>query len=84
MYQAKIYITLKDGVLDPQGSIVEKTLHAMDHKEVQKVKVGKYIEVLLDQGNRESAEKRVDEICKGLLANSVIEEYTFELVEVGA
>lgn len=84
MYLAKIFVTLRDGVLDPQGSAVEKALHAMDYKEVQQVRIGKYMELVLDQADKGTAEKRVGEMCGRLLANSVIEEYTFELVEVGS
>jgi len=82
MYRAKIYVTLKEGVLDPQGSAVNKALHALNYKEVQEVRIGKYMELLVEGKDRNKVEKQIDEMCSRLLANPVIEQYTFELVEV--
>ncbi|NLO89830.1 MAG: phosphoribosylformylglycinamidine synthase subunit PurS [Clostridia bacterium] len=82
MFLAKIYVTLKEGVLDPQGNAVGKALHSMNYKEVQKVKVGKYVELYIEGENAEEVGKRVDEICGKLLVNPVVEQYSYELVEV--
>jgi len=76
---AKVYVTLKKGVHDPQGEAVRHTLASMGHKEVQGVRVGKYIEVQLADKPREEAEAKLKEICETLLANTVIESYRFEL-----
>jgi phosphoribosylformylglycinamidine synthase subunit PurS len=76
---AKVYVTLKKGVHDPQGEAVRHTLAAMGHKEVQGVRVGKFIEVQLADKPREEAEAALKEICEKLLANTVIESYRFEL-----
>jgi len=73
-------VTLKRGVLDPQGSAVNRALHALGYGEVADVRLGKLIEVTLD-GNATEAEERarLDEMCKKLLANTVIEDYKVEL-----
>ena len=82
MYLAKVFITLKPGVLDPQGSAVEKALQALDFSGVQEVRIGKYLEVRLAAKDKAQAEADTEEMCRRLLANPVIENYRFELVEV--
>jgi len=75
----RVYVTLKRGVLDPQGSAVGRALHTMGYDEVEDVRLGKFIEVTLKDGlNEAEAKRRVDEMCKKLLANTVIEDYRFE------
>ncbi len=78
--KAKVYVTLKSGVLDPQGKAVEQALHALGFKEVGGVRIGKYLEIALDGATREEAERRVREMCEKLLANLIIEDYRFEIV----
>ena len=75
----KIFVSLKGGVLDPQGKAVERSLHTLGYKEAQDVRMGKYIEVDIDAPSREAAEARVREMCEKLLANPVIEDYRFEI-----
>jgi phosphoribosylformylglycinamidine synthase len=82
MFQAKIYITLRKSVLDPQGSAVTKSLHAMGYENVAEVRVGRYLVVDIDAVEQTVAEAQVHEMCKKLLANPVIEDYTFTLAEV--
>jgi len=77
--QAKVYITLKKGVHDPQGEAVRHTLDSMGHKEIKGVRVGKYIEVKLADMSRSDAEAKLKEVCEKLLANTVIESYRYEL-----
>lgn len=79
--RVKIFVCLKEGVLDPQGKAVVRSLHTLGYKEVQDVRMGKYIEVGLDVPTREAAEARVREMCEKLLANPVIEDYRFEIQE---
>lgn len=77
---ARVYVTLKRGVLDPQGSAVARSLHSLGYREVADVRLGKFIEVKLEEGtSAEEARRRLDEMCKRLLANTVIEEYRVEL-----
>jgi len=77
---AKVYVTLKRGVLDPQGQAVARSLGRLGFDEVKDARIGKYIELALD-GDRARAEKRLREMCEKLLANTVIEEYRYEIVE---
>jgi len=76
---AKIYVTPKEGVLDPQGNAVKHSLETLGFKDVEDVRVGKYIIVRLSKKNREAASKQVMEMCEQLLANTIIESYRFEL-----
>lgn len=76
---AKVFVTLKKGVHDPQGEAVSHTLSAMGYSEVGDVRIGKYIEVNLRENDRALAECRLKEICEKLLANTVIESYRFEI-----
>ncbi len=78
--QARVYVTLKKGVHDPQGEAVKHTLGTMGHKDISGVRVGKFIEVNLAEKSREEAEASLKEICEKLLANTVIESYRYELV----
>lgn len=78
---AKVFVTLKKGVLDPQGKAVERSLAKLGFPEAQNVRVGRYIEMALDAGSRDEAKRRIDAMCKRLLANTVIEDYRFELSE---
>jgi phosphoribosylformylglycinamidine synthase PurS subunit len=79
--RARVFITPKKGVLDPQGKAVEHSLHALGFAETHDVRIGKYVELSLDGVNRQQAERRTDEMCRKLLANGVIEDYRFELEE---
>ncbi|NLV16391.1 MAG: phosphoribosylformylglycinamidine synthase subunit PurS [Syntrophomonadaceae bacterium] len=81
MYTGQVFVTLKKAVLDPQGDTVKRSLHTMGYPEVKDVRVGKYIEVKLDGATRQEAEERLDEMCRKLLANPVIEEFHIEIVE---
>ena len=77
--KVRVYVTLKRGVLDPQGSAVGRALRTMGYDEVEDVRLGKYIELTLRDGLGEAqAKKRLDEMCRKLLANTVIEDYRFE------
>lgn len=78
--KAHIRITLKNGVLDPQGKAIENALSSLGFTGVGGVRQGKYIEVELAESNEEQARVQVERICKELLANTVIENYAYELV----
>lgn len=81
MYKAIVYVTLRAGVLDPQGQAVQGALHSLGFDEVKEVRIGKYMEVNLDSADKAAAEARIREMCEKLLANPVIEDYRFEIVE---
>jgi len=78
--KATVYVTIKQNVLDPQGSAVQGALHSMGFEEVGKVRVGKYLELELDTNDRAEAEARIKAMCEKLLANTVVEDYRYELV----
>jgi len=69
-------VTLKEDVLDPQGKVVNQTLKNMGFDNVVNVRQGKYFEIELNESNSEKAKNTINEICKKLLTNSVIENYT--------
>lgn len=79
MFLARVYVTLKPSVNDPQGLTIQGGLHMLGFKTVQEVRMGKLLELRLDEGTRAEAEARVDEMCSKLLANPVIEDYRFDL-----
>ena len=79
MLNATVYVTVKENVLDPQGNAVQGALHSMGFNEVNKVRIGKYMELQLDTNDRAEAEKRIKAMCEKLLANTVIEDYRYEL-----
>lgn len=81
MFIARVYVTLKESVLDPQGQAVLGALHHMNHEDVTDVRVGKYIEVKLNAETKDAADREINEICDGLLANPVIETYRFDIEE---
>ena len=79
--RVKIFVSLKPGVLDPQGKAIERSLHSLGYTEVQNVRMGKYLEINLEADSRQTGERRVREMCDKLLANPVIEDYRFEIQE---
>jgi len=82
MFKATVYVTLRESVLDPQGNAVKDSLHALGYDEVGDVRIGKYMELEIRLNDRAAAEERVKEMCEKLLANTVIEDYRYELQEV--
>lgn len=73
--KAKIFVKLKSGILDPQGTTAKKSLHALGYSDIKDVRIGKYIELTLDSTDK----SKIDEMCKRLLVNGVIEDYSFEV-----
>ena len=71
----KIIVTLKNGVLDPQGKAIQQTLNGMGYNEIKDVRQGKYFDIEINEANEVKAKNKVDEMCKKLLANLVIEDY---------
>lgn len=83
-YQARIYVTLRPSVLDPAGTAVQSGLKHLGYENVEQVRIGKYIELTLSAANEDQARDQLDRVCDQLLANPVIENYRFELVEAAA
>lgn len=82
MYLAKVYVTLKPTVNDPQGLTVLATLRNLGFAAADDVRVGKYVEVRVDNQDRSQAEALVNDMCQKLLSNPVIEEFRFDLEEM--
>ncbi len=76
--KAKVYVTLRKSVFDPQGKAVQEALNTMGFDEVQNVRMGKYIELDLGATEKPKAEEKVKAMCEKLLANTVIEDYRYE------
>ena len=73
--KVSIVITLKKDVLDPQGKVIHQTLDGMGFENINEVRQGKYFEIDIDENDKKKAEAKVDEMCKKLLANLVIEDF---------
>ena len=77
MFHSKVFVTLKKSILDPQGKAVEQGIHSLGFDAVGDVRIGKYIEMDIDTDSREDAERMTKEISEKLLANLVMESYSF-------
>ena len=73
--KVKVIVTLKDGVLDPQGKAIQQTLNGMSFSNVKQVRQGKYFDIEVNESDESKAKSQVEEMCKKLLANLVIEDY---------
>lgn len=79
--KARIVVRLRPGILDPQGATIRRALEGLGFPEVQDLRVGKVLDLTLDEADPARARQRLDEMCRKLLANPVIEDYTCELVD---
>ena len=82
-FLARVYVTLRPVVNDPPGLAIRGGLHSLGFAEVETVRAGKFIQIRLDANDEAGAKGRVDEMCRKLLANPVIEDYTFEVEPAG-
>jgi phosphoribosylformylglycinamidine synthase PurS subunit len=83
MFLARVFISFKPTVNDPEGQTIHGALRELGFDSVRSVRAGKYMEVLLDEKDEAQATTKVDEICDRLLANPVIEQYRYELERAG-
>ena len=81
-YLAKIFVTLRPSVLDPAGVAVQSGVKQMGYENVEQVRIGKYIELTITSSDEKKARQDLDRICDQMLANPVIENYRFNLIEV--
>lgn len=79
--RVRVFVTLREGVLDPQGKAVENSLHSLGFTSVSEVRMGKYLELRVDADGAADAERQTRRMCEKLLANPVIEDYRFEVAE---
>jgi phosphoribosylformylglycinamidine synthase subunit PurS len=83
-YEARVEITHLLGIADPQGATVERSLPALGYDNVSDVRVGKSIRLVVDAADESAARAQIDEMCRRLLANPVIEAYAIELTELAS
>ncbi|AFY45977.1 phosphoribosylformylglycinamidine synthase, purS protein [Nostoc sp. PCC 7524] len=81
-YLAKIFVTLRPSVLDPAGVAVQSGLQQMGYDNVENIRIGKYIELTITSSEESKARQDMERICDQMLANPVIENYRFDLIEV--
>lgn len=81
-FKATVYVTLRKSILDPQGTTIQRSLSHVGYNGVEKVRVGKLIEVDLTASTREEAEKQLKEISTQVLTNPIMEDFTYEIAEV--
>jgi len=79
MWLVKIYVTLKKGLLDAQGTATQNALESLGFEEIEEVRMGKYINIKMKGQNRQMVIQRVEEMGKKLLANPVIEDFDYEI-----
>jgi phosphoribosylformylglycinamidine synthase subunit PurS len=79
--KAKVHVTLKNGVLDPQGKAVAHALDSLGFSGIESVRQGKFIEIDLVEADRDRAHEQVDAMCRQLLANTVIENYAIDILD---
>ncbi len=79
MFLARVYVTLKPAVNDPQGNTIQSGLQMLGFSTVQQVRMGKFLEIQVDEKDAQAAQAAVDAMCRKLLANPVIEDYRFEV-----
>ncbi|NLY98633.1 MAG: phosphoribosylformylglycinamidine synthase subunit PurS [Clostridiaceae bacterium] len=78
--KAKVFVTLKKSIADPQGNAIKNALHKLGYTNTEEVRIGKLIELDLGDITAEEAEAQLEKMCAGLLANTVIEEYKYEII----
>jgi phosphoribosylformylglycinamidine synthase PurS subunit len=83
-FLARVYVSLKPTVNDPQGLTIAEGLRSLGFSEVRGVRAGKYIEIQLSAASHENARQRVDSMCDRLLANPIIESYRFDIEEAAS
>ena len=81
MFLAKVYVTLKKSVLDPQGVTIKHAIDALGYENIEDVRMGKYFEVKIKDVDEQIAKKNIKEICEKLLVNEVIETYSFDITK---
>jgi len=77
--KAKVFVTLKAGVLDPQGKTIKAALESLGFRGIKDVRMGKYLELELNHGRASTAKKEVERMCQKLLANPVVEAYHIQI-----
>lgn len=82
MFRSTIIVTLRKSILDPQGTAVEQGIHSLGYGAAKNVRIGKFIEMELDAASEEEARRMTEEVCKKLLANPVMEDYSYSIERI--
>ena len=82
MFSVKVFVTLKKSIADPQGNAIKEALLSMGYDGVKDVRMGKLIDIKLEDSSSAKAQERVEEMCSALLTNTVIEDYSYEITGV--
>ena len=82
MFEVKIYITLKKTVADPQGLTIKHALESLNYKEANEVRIGRLITIKLNLKDKKEAQTKLNQMCQKLLANPIIEDYSFSIKEL--
>ena len=82
MVMVKIYIRLKEGVADPQGVTIKDALDSLGYQGITKVKTGKYLQIQLNIQEKKKIKQQIEDMCKKILVNPVIEDYKYEIEEI--
>lgn len=82
MFLSNITVTLRKSILDPQGKAVQHAIHSLGYDRVKDVRIGKQIQFSIESATKEEAERITEEVCKKLLANMVMEDYSFTVEKV--
>ena len=81
LFQARVYVTLRPAVNDPQGATIAESLRSLGLASARRVRAGKFFEIEVESTDRDAANAAVDQMCRRLLANPVIEDYRFEVAD---
>jgi len=82
VYQSHVTVTLRKSILDPQGKAVEQAVHSLGFEVVHGLRIGKHVEFSVDSASQEEAERVTEQVCRKLLANPVMEDYSFQVTKV--
>jgi phosphoribosylformylglycinamidine synthase len=82
MFKSRIIVQLRKSILDPQGKAVEHGVHSLGYQQAKNVRIGKFIEMEIDAANESEAGRMTEEVCKKLLANPVMEDFTYTIEKV--
>lgn len=81
-FEAKVYVSLKESVLDPQGKTVMGSIEKLGYSDIKDVRIGKYIEVKVEADSFEKATEEVEQVSKNILVNPIVEKFDYEIMEV--
>ena len=82
MFRVKIYVTLKEGVADPQGATIKHAIDSLGYEGVDRVKTGKYFQIEVNMHDKNKVREQIEDMCQKILVNPVIENYEYQIEEI--